>query len=50
MSHRPEVLSRRLQAVLSDIDAAIEACDCLEGEVLVKPDMRSGVRCQSCDN
>ena len=30
MSHRPEVLTRRLEAVLGDIDAAIEACDCPE--------------------
>ena len=28
MSHQPEVLTRQLEVVLSNIDAAIEAWDC----------------------
>ena len=32
MSHRPEVMSRRFEAILSDIDAAIEACDYYEDQ------------------
>ena len=49
MSNQLEEMPRRFEAILSDVDAAIEACECFEGEVLVKPDMKSGVRCQDCD-
>ena len=48
MSNQLEEMPRRFEAILSDVDAAIEACECFEGEVLVKPDMKSGVRCQGC--